>query len=208
MTTRPRVDGAIPKRKHRAITGCDYENFKPIYEWIQEDDHDSLLVYLPGFSKEFIKVTIENPNILHVLGQRLIPGNKWHWFHEDFEVPETCKVNVIRAKFDGGILSITMPHKIINPPTIQEPMKREAQDTKSTKPISSTLASTIPSQPPLNNPTKPSNESKNGHMSLDQAMGRIKDETKVIVKMGVVATMVVAVVVGIYMFPTMLEIQV
>ncbi|KAJ0579908.1 hypothetical protein HanHA300_Chr04g0123291 [Helianthus annuus] len=104
-----------------------------------------------------------------------------------------------------------MPHKIINPLTIQEPMKRETQDTKSTKPISSTLASTIPSQPSLNNPTKPSNESKNGHMSLDQAMGRIKDERKVIVNMGVVATTVVAVAsvaVGIYMFPTMLEIQV
>ncbi|KAM0011686.1 putative alpha crystallin/Hsp20 domain, HSP20-like chaperone [Helianthus debilis subsp. tardiflorus] len=166
-----------------------------------------------GFTKEFIKVTIENPNILHVLGQRLIPGNKWHWFHEDFQVPETCKVNVIRAKFDGGILTITMPHKFINPPTIQEPMKRETQDTKSTKPISSIFASTIPSQPPLNNATKPSNESKNSHMSLDQAMGRIKDERKVIVKMEVVAMTVVVVAValvavGIYMFPTMLEIKV
>ncbi|MFS8006165.1 putative alpha crystallin/Hsp20 domain, HSP20-like chaperone [Helianthus anomalus] len=163
----------------------------------------------PYVTCEFIKVTIENPNILHVLGQRLIPGNKWHWFHEDFRVPETCKVNVIRAKFDGGILTITMPHKIINPPTIQKPMKRETQDTKSTKPISSNLASTIPSQPPLSNPTKPSNEIKNGHISLDQATGMIKDERKVIVvARTVVAVAVALVAVGIYMFPTMLEIQV
>ncbi|MFS7951543.1 hypothetical protein Hanom_Chr07g00596421 [Helianthus anomalus] len=48
MTTRQRVDGANPNCKHRAIAGRVYKNFKPIYEWIQEDDHDSLLVYLPG----------------------------------------------------------------------------------------------------------------------------------------------------------------
>ncbi|XP_076935814.1 inactive protein RESTRICTED TEV MOVEMENT 2-like [Bidens hawaiensis] len=118
MTTRPRVNGANPVRPRRAIAGRVYEKFKPIYEWRPEDHHDSLLVYLPGFPKKFMKVTTENPNILRVRGERLVPGNKWHWFHKDFKVPETCEMSKIRAKYEGGILTITMPHKITNPPII------------------------------------------------------------------------------------------
>ncbi|XP_076913918.1 uncharacterized protein LOC143572729 [Bidens hawaiensis] len=218
MTTRPRVNGTNPVQPRRAIAGRVYEKFKPIYEWRPEDHHDSLLVYLPviklqvykgpsfdtynqnfsdptpfvfvGFPKKFMKVTTENPNILRVHGERLVPGNKWHWFHEDFKVPETCEMSKIRAKYEGGIITITMPHKIINPPTtttIQEPMKTEKHDTDSTMPSSSTLAAT-------------SNETKNGRMPLNALVGTSEDK-KSVTKMRMVVAAVVAVAlvaVGVY----------
>ncbi|XP_071709780.1 uncharacterized protein [Rutidosis leptorrhynchoides] len=120
--------------------GRVYEQFKPMSEWRQEDDHDILLVYLPGFQKEYIKVTTEDLNIVRVRGERLVGGNKWSRFQEDFRVPENCEMSGIRARFDGGILTITMPRKIINtpPPTVtttttQVAPKTEEQPFKRTK---------------------------------------------------------------------------
>ncbi|KAM0063015.1 putative alpha crystallin/Hsp20 domain, HSP20-like chaperone [Helianthus debilis subsp. tardiflorus] len=93
-----------------------YEQFKPMSEWRQEDGYDTLLVYLPGFQKEYIKVATEELNIVRVRGERLVAENKWSRFQEDYRVPENCEMRGIRAKFDGGILTITMPRKIINAP--------------------------------------------------------------------------------------------
>ncbi|PWA55695.1 HSP20-like chaperone [Artemisia annua] len=150
---RPRDDGVNHNRPRRTIAGRVYEKFKPIHEWRREDDHDSLVLYLPGFKKGFLKVTTEDPNILQVRGERLLVGNKWNRFHEYFKVPNTCKMSEIRAKFSGGILTITMPKKIFNapitttPPKVQEPMQRTKQDTSSSKPSSSTSNTTLAPQP-------------------------------------------------------------
>lgn len=43
-----RGGGVNPNRPRRTIAGRVYEKFKPIYEWRREDDHDTLLIYLPG----------------------------------------------------------------------------------------------------------------------------------------------------------------
>ncbi|CAI9267170.1 unnamed protein product [Lactuca saligna] len=121
-------------RPRRVITGRVYEKFKPIFEWRQEDDHDNLLVYLLGFRKEFIKVTTENPNILRIRGECLVSGNKWNRFREDFTIPETCEKSKIRAKFDGGILSITMPKKMTNAPTTTFPQQPSSMTSDNTNP--------------------------------------------------------------------------
>ncbi|XP_024963077.1 uncharacterized protein LOC112503248 [Cynara cardunculus var. scolymus] len=121
MAMRPKGGTGRPNPEPRLIVGRVYKPFKPMSEWRQEDDYDNLLVYLPGFQKEYIKVTTEDLNIIRVRGERLVAENKWSRFQEDFRVPKNCEMRGVRARFDGGILKITMPRKIITasppPPT-------------------------------------------------------------------------------------------
>lgn len=48
MAMRGRGRGTNPSGTPRLIVGLVYEQFKPMSEWRQEDDYDTLLVYLPG----------------------------------------------------------------------------------------------------------------------------------------------------------------
>ncbi|KAJ0454271.1 hypothetical protein HanIR_Chr15g0738201 [Helianthus annuus] len=34
-----------------------YQDFEPSMEWVPEDDSDTLLIYLPGFAKEQLRVS-------------------------------------------------------------------------------------------------------------------------------------------------------
>ncbi|XP_024972050.1 inactive protein RESTRICTED TEV MOVEMENT 2-like [Cynara cardunculus var. scolymus] len=171
MARRPRGGEVNTNRPQRTIIGRVYEPFKPISEWKQEDHYDALLIYLPGFRKEFMKLTVEYPNKLRVRGEHLVAGNKWNRFREDFEVPKNCKMSGIRAKFDGGILTVTIPRKINDAPTTtnaatiaaattpksKEPMKNAKQDHTDTakRSSSSNLDATdqnLRPQPPAANP--------------------------------------------------------
>lgn len=112
----------------------------------------------------------------------------------------------IRAKFDGGTLTITISRKIINPPTTttttpthkpDEPKKTTKQDTNLIKPTSLTLAPTIPpSQPPLDNFTKPDHEIKTDYKTpLNEKIIKTKTgiEHKRVAKTGFAVTVVVAI---------------
>lgn len=78
-----------------------------------------------GFSKEDIKVQIEDGNILHIKGEggREEPQAKekdtvWHvaerstgkgGFSREIELPENVKVDQIKAQVENGVLSIVVP---------------------------------------------------------------------------------------------------
>ncbi|CAO2833062.1 unnamed protein product [Amaranthus hypochondriacus] len=99
-----------------------YEDFTPASEWNYEQGVSILLFHLPGFKKEEIRIISEN-GVLRVRGERHGGGNKWIRFQEEVVVPQDCKTNEIRAKFEAGILRISMPKNIINPSTNQEHSK-------------------------------------------------------------------------------------
>ncbi|GJX08361.1 inactive protein restricted TEV movement 2-like protein [Tanacetum coccineum] len=206
---RPRDDGVNQNRPRRTIAGRVYEKFKPIHEWRRDDDHDNLVLYLPGFRKGFLKVTTEDPNILQVRGERLLVGNKWNRFHEYFKVPNTCKMSEIRAKFNGGILTITMPKKIINapitttPPKVQEPMQRTKQDTSSS--TSNTILAPQP-LPQVNHDDQGKTDNKSldrveEKTSLNEEVAKTRMDmkfSKKTTKVVVAAVLVVIVVLGVY----------
>ncbi|GJT27542.1 inactive protein restricted TEV movement 2-like protein [Tanacetum coccineum] len=161
MAMRGRGGRGNPNRPPRLVVGRVYEQFKPMSEWRQEDDYDTLLVYLPGFQKEYIKVTTEDLNIVRLRGERLIAENKWSRFQEDYKVPENCEMRGIRARFDGGILTITMPRKIVVPPPIattqvtpktEEQPFRRTQEEALPKPKAEPKDNTLP--PSTSKPTK------------------------------------------------------
>lgn len=115
-----------------------YEDFKPISEWEQDDESHFLVIHLPGFMKEQIKISTEGRNIIRVRGERLVAGNKWSRFLEDFQIPENCEMNSVRAKHQGANLTITVPKKNLDKGT-KSPKKTPETFSPKTTSIDTTL---------------------------------------------------------------------
>ncbi|XP_016458413.2 uncharacterized protein LOC107782065 [Nicotiana tabacum] len=130
MAMRPRGDGVRPNRPPRVAVRPVYEDFRPVYERHKEEEAEKLLIYLPGFMKENIRVSTEGKNTVRVRGERFVAGNKWNRFQEDFQAPDDSNMRGIHAKFENGILTITMPCKM--------PKQLSYEPTKQTPPKDTT----------------------------------------------------------------------
>ncbi|CAM8949639.1 unnamed protein product [Rhodiola kirilowii] len=85
------------------------EEIEPKFEWVQRDGCDTLLVHLPGYLKENLKVQVTTSRNLRVLGERKINERKLTRFQKEFSLADDCDVNGITAKFDGGVLQVRLP---------------------------------------------------------------------------------------------------
>ncbi|KAG8388875.1 hypothetical protein BUALT_Bualt02G0170700 [Buddleja alternifolia] len=93
-----------------------HENtFEPTSDLIQEEECDTLLIYLPGFTKEQLRVQLAKSGTLKISGKRPegVSNNKWSSFEKDFPVSSNCDTTKITAKFEGGILYIRQPKLIV-----------------------------------------------------------------------------------------------
>ncbi|XP_057472753.1 protein RESTRICTED TEV MOVEMENT 2-like [Actinidia eriantha] len=110
MATRKQTGGVVPNLP-RAGARPVYEDFRPTSEWKHEEQSDLLLVHLPGFVKEQLKVSIEGAHTLRIHGERVVGGNTWSRFEEEFRIAEDCNIRGIRAKFEVPTLTLTLPKK-------------------------------------------------------------------------------------------------
>ncbi|XP_060966102.1 inactive protein RESTRICTED TEV MOVEMENT 2-like [Cannabis sativa] len=110
-----------------------YEEFEPPLEWVKEETSDTLLVFLPGFQKEKLKIQITSTGKLRISGERLISQNKWRRFIKEFELDLNCDTSKISAKFEGGILYVKVP-KPTTKTTTQPPRKPTPTPTPTTTP--------------------------------------------------------------------------
>ena len=53
---------------------------------------------------------------VRIFGERSLPNNTIKRFNAPFQVPPTCDINRIRGKFEGGLVAITMPKRVISEP--------------------------------------------------------------------------------------------
>nr|GMD12813.1 inactive protein RESTRICTED TEV MOVEMENT 2-like [Ipomoea batatas] len=79
----------------------NYEDFDPDYDQVQEPQVDTLLIYLPDFRKEQIRVQLTGTGILKISGQRRLEGNKWKRFFERIpgfiqlrHQPDQCQIRI------------------------------------------------------------------------------------------------------------------
>lgn len=87
-----------------------YVDFVPSHDLVEETKKQILVVNLPGFKKEHLRVQIDNYGRLRISGERPIEGTQWSRFRKDIQVPEGCDAGGIRARFEkDGVLHITMP---------------------------------------------------------------------------------------------------
>ncbi|KAL6005139.1 hypothetical protein ACLOJK_005701 [Asimina triloba] len=92
--------------------GKAYEDFEPELVEAHKDGTDTILISLPGFRKEQIRVQLDGYGYLKISGEQQVSGNKWSRFRKEARVPERCDVNQIRATLDNGVLHITMPRLV------------------------------------------------------------------------------------------------
>ncbi|KAJ6323210.1 hypothetical protein OIU77_012944 [Salix suchowensis] len=118
---------AMRTRTGGSAAAIQYENFQPKSERQEEEGESVVLIYLPDFLKNQLKITyVHSSRIVRVTGERPLEYNKWSRFNQTFHVPQNCEVNKIQGKFQDGILFITMPKDT----TKQSHPKEESKGTK------------------------------------------------------------------------------
>ncbi|EEF46515.1 small heat-shock protein, putative [Ricinus communis] len=115
-----------PRQRTSGSAERVYEDLEPIMAW--ERDHptaDTLVIYLPGFRKEQLKVQVTTSRFLRVSGERLVSGNKWIRFRKEILIPSNYETNEISAKFEKGALYVKHPKIIVQDP---EPPQEKRKD--------------------------------------------------------------------------------
>lgn len=110
----------------------EYEEIDPPFELVKEDSYDNVLVFLPGFQKDRLKIQITSSEKLRITGERPIGHNKWRRFMKEFPLSPDRDTNRISAKFEGGILYVKLPKLIPVPqaPKAVDPPESKKEATK------------------------------------------------------------------------------
>jgi len=98
------------------------EEFSLPSELSEDKNHFYLKIHLPGVKKENTKIEITS-RVLRVSGERkeekLVEDTEKHYsevfygsFSRDFNLPENADNTNIKASFDNGILTITIPKSL------------------------------------------------------------------------------------------------
>ncbi|XP_074294992.1 uncharacterized protein LOC141622872 [Silene latifolia] len=106
-----------------------YEDFEPVSDLMSAEGYETVILCLPGFKKDQLKVQLTTSRILRVSGERPIGDNKWKRFSKEFRVPPNVDTKEITAKFEGGILHIKQPKLITSAPEAKE-QEKPKQDTQ------------------------------------------------------------------------------
>lgn len=109
-----------------------YEDFVPSSELVHGKDYDTLLLNLPGFKKEEVKVQLCKTGIIKISGQR--PVNKFLSFQKDIPVSRNCDKGKINARLVNGILYVKHPKLITkNEKELSTSASEPEQDHKKTE---------------------------------------------------------------------------
>ncbi|KAK7300352.1 hypothetical protein RJT34_11196 [Clitoria ternatea] len=85
------------------------EDFIPPSDWDHDKESDTLILMLPGFRKEQMRVQVTSNRVLRVSGERKISDNKYRRFRKELPIPETNETSGISAKFEAGMLYVRIP---------------------------------------------------------------------------------------------------
>ncbi len=119
--------------ENEANPACRVGNFLPKIDITEDEKTISVHAELPGLSKEDVKVTVSDENILTIRGEKKreekTDKKNYHRIERSYgefvrsvPLPVEVKTDEIEAKFVNGVLSITLP-KI-------EPVKPKEQEVK------------------------------------------------------------------------------
>lgn len=93
--------------------------WSPAVDIKESDEFLTLTAELPGFDKQQVEITLEN-NVLTLAGERKFEqetkGEAYHRiersygsFSRSFTLPATVKTDKVDARFENGLLSISLP---------------------------------------------------------------------------------------------------
>lgn len=85
------------------------KDFVPSSGWTEDSNGHYLLVDLPDFKKEQVKLQVNSSGQITVSGERLTSDNKYVTrFQQMFTLPPDSDVDKISGKFDGELLYVTV----------------------------------------------------------------------------------------------------
>ncbi|PWA42427.1 Alpha crystallin/Hsp20 domain-containing protein [Artemisia annua] len=102
-------------------TLLSYDEFEPMCTWQREDAQDVLILHLPDFKKEQLRIQISNTGLLKITGEYNVEGKRKGRFQKEVKVTKEYDSNNIHAKFSQGRLRITLPKKVVTPPVPASP---------------------------------------------------------------------------------------
>ncbi|CAD6238088.1 unnamed protein product [Miscanthus lutarioriparius] len=85
---------------------CGVADIDPKLEWHDGANSYIIRLNLPGFKKEDFKVQVDSGGRLTVRGER--PAG-YVRLHKAFQLPQTANLEGIAGRFDGTVLSLTVP---------------------------------------------------------------------------------------------------
>ncbi|GKB74782.1 inactive protein restricted TEV movement 2-like protein [Tanacetum coccineum] len=154
-----------------------YHEFEPSMEWVPEDDSDTLLVYLPGFAKEQLRVQLRGRNLI-ISGERKLQQNTWSRFRQEFPVSANCDLNKISAKFEGNILYVRQPKVITATPKPEEekPTTIVAPMPTSQKPVNESNEGPKTTEHKTTQTTQPNTENKQTAKNQDVSKTSVEEK--------------------------------
>ncbi|KAJ7960379.1 inactive protein RESTRICTED TEV MOVEMENT 2-like [Quillaja saponaria] len=111
-----------------------YEDFEPTFDWIKEEELDTLIIFLPGFKKDELKVQVTPSRNLRIHGEQKISENgetKYRRFRKEFPIPPNCDTTKITAKFESSVLLfVRHPKKMSKTTGDQAQQAQKSSDNK------------------------------------------------------------------------------
>lgn len=89
------------------------DDFKPYCLWERDEALETLVIHLPEFKKDQLKVHISVTGILKISGERVVSETKRSHFQKELRVQSNWNADEIRAKFSAGHLRIMIPKKAL-----------------------------------------------------------------------------------------------
>ncbi|KAF8672595.1 hypothetical protein HU200_049282 [Digitaria exilis] len=135
--------------------GRVFEDFVPPHSMVREPATHTLTVDLANtgkharFKKEHIRVQmVHSHRRLIVRGERPVAGNRWSRFRLELRVPDGCDAKAIHARFENGVVRVTMPGGAAPEPIQAETGGAAARQDTSPAPVAKPSAAAIAGAPP------------------------------------------------------------
>ncbi|KAI4299608.1 hypothetical protein L6164_033050 [Bauhinia variegata] len=112
----------------------EWSGLTALMDWIESPTAHIYKINVPGFSKDEIKVMVEDGNILHIKGraakeEEKVKDSVWHVierglekgdFSRAIELPENVKLDKIKAAVENGVLTVIVPKEALpKPPKVR-----------------------------------------------------------------------------------------
>ncbi|KMT11319.1 hypothetical protein BVRB_5g110000 [Beta vulgaris subsp. vulgaris] len=159
------------KTKTSPPTAPSFVEFDPACDLQKEEALDTLIIHLPDFKKEQLRVQVNKDGVLKVSGERptSVNGTKRSRFLKETKVPEGCDINDIRAKFTNGRLNVMMPKK--KTPAAPQIVQQQPASTSSGPPLQSEVTGQKPqalAEAPISNePKTKATSAENGNLGTN-----------------------------------------
>ncbi|KAK4275947.1 hypothetical protein QN277_018957 [Acacia crassicarpa] len=169
--------------KSRSAGNRVYEDFEPDFEWQRDETAATLIVLLPGFRRDQLKVQVTSTAMVKIIGEQQISDNKFRRIIKEFSIPSECDTNEVSAQFERGRLYIKFSFKPLKPREEEaKPSNEVSEQNEETVPEKKKKKTVTTSGVVENIPPPPSSEAitseKNGEKLEPTRQGSLIQRTK------------------------------